>query len=784
MSAQYDFQNLSFDDFERLCADLLHAREGVIFEAFKVGRDQGIDLRHSSSTDGTVIAQCKRYAPNAFARLKRDLEEKELPKVAALAPDRYILCTSCKLSPGQKDQLLSLLNPHCLATIDILGADDLNLLISANNAIERRNFKLWLGSTAVLQRVLHAGVFAYCEHEMDSLQREISRYVVHDGFHRALSLLDETHHCIIVGIPGVGKTIAARLLIAHYVREGFDVVSVTHDIEDAWKVLDRPEDAKIVIYYDDFLGQMTFSQKLGKNEDRRLLELIAHCKKSRHKRFILTTRDYIFDQALAAYEPLGRAKDDLERSRVKLDDYGLVVRARLLANHLQFSNVGAEILHEIVRTRAYNQIIRHQNFLPRMIEQLCSDKEVKGKSPEQFIENAMAVLQDPSQVWKRPFGQLSQEARYLAYSLASLNGDTESRRLEDAWRSLCESLGLVIERDFVEVLREIEGSFTHSQMYPGIGPKASATFVKFINPSAREFVLTDLVSKPALFRAVVVSAVAFTQLLFWTQARSTFVGKTPEQLATKLADDIAEQAILLLPISEPQASRWADGIRVRWTPGPKKIHRLKALFDALDGFMRIDLKRLVVSSVLDGTLTSYRSLLTPDDLMWAPEVLRTVIAVKMTDDPDSLANACEMLKVDEWGHLAHDFPDIGYLWDAAGQAIELSPDATYWDDRVRDALAFRTGELCDAIPTDWTSDEISQSCDELELLARKLDVKFDDELLRLRERAKEKENSGSDEDDGSDLAPRYGARFTPDAEGVVDGIFQNLVDQMNAGESE
>lgn len=582
MSSQHDFQNLSFDDFERLCADLLSARESLNFESFKVGRDQGIDLRCSPSDGSVIIVQCKRYAPNAFARLMRDLKEKELPKVEKLTPNRYILCTSCRLSPYQKDQLFALLNPHCRTTGDILGADELNLLIGANDAIERRHFKLWLGSTAILQRVLNAGVFAYGNHEMDSLQREISRYVVHDGFYRALNLLDETHHCIIVGIPGVGKTIAARLLIAHYVREGFDVISVTHDIEDAWKVLDGPSDAKIVIYYDDFLGQMTFSQKLGKNEDRRLLELVAYCKNNKNKRFILTTRDYIFDQALAAYEPLGRAKDDLERSRVKLDDYGLVVRAKLLANHLQFSNVGTEILNELVKTRAYNQIIRHQNFLPRMIEQLCSDKEVMGKTPKQFIDNAMAVMEDPSQVWKRPFGQLTQEARYLAYSLASLNGDAESGRLEEAWRSLCEDLGLVIERDFVEVLREVEGSFTHSQMYSGIGANPAATFVKFINPSAREFVLTDLISKPSLFRAVIVSAVAFRQLLCWTQARSSFLDKTPTQLAAKVVDDIAEKANLLVSVEEPNVLRWADGVRVRWKPGPKKIRRLKNLFEVFD----------------------------------------------------------------------------------------------------------------------------------------------------------------------------------------------------------
>ncbi|MBV8123703.1 MAG: restriction endonuclease [Paucibacter sp.] len=282
MAAIYDFQNLSFDDFERLCADLMQFRIGVPLESFRIGRDGGIDLRYAPSRDHTTIIQCKRYAPDAFARLYRDLESKELAKVRALAPRRYVLCTSCKLSPPQKDKLLKLLAPHCLHSGDILGADELNRIVAANPDIERRHFKLWLGSTAVLERVLNAGIFSYSEHEVETLQREISRYVVHEGFDRVLRTLDETHHCIIVGIPGVGKTTAARLLLAHYLREGYDVISVTRDVDEAWRVLSRSADAKQVIYYDDFLGQVTFSQKLEKNEDRRLLELMTHCKNSKH----------------------------------------------------------------------------------------------------------------------------------------------------------------------------------------------------------------------------------------------------------------------------------------------------------------------------------------------------------------------------------------------------------------------------------------------------------------------------------------------------------------------
>ena len=87
-----------------------------------------------------------------------------------------------------------------------------------------------------------------------------------------------------------------------------------------------------------------------------LLELMTHCKNSRNKRFILTTRDYILDQAVGAHEPLDRAKVNLKLSTVTLDDYSPIVRARLLANHLQFSSIDLNVLQAVLDTRAYATI--------------------------------------------------------------------------------------------------------------------------------------------------------------------------------------------------------------------------------------------------------------------------------------------------------------------------------------------------------------------------------------------------------------------------------------------
>lgn len=781
MSAGYNFQNLSFDDFERLCADLMQVRIGVPLESFRVGRDGGIDLRYAPSKNCTTIIQCKRYAPDAFARLYSDLKSKELAKVRALAPRRYVLCTSCKLSPPQKDKLLRLLAPHCLSSGDIFGADELNRIVAANPNIERRHFKLWLGSTAVLERVVNAGIFSYSEHEVEMLQREISRYVVHEGFDRALLALDETHHCIIVGIPGVGKTTAARLLLAHYLREGYDVISVTRDVDEAWRVLSRSADAKQVIYYDDFLGQVTFSQKLEKNEDRRLLELMTHCKNSKNKRFILTTRDYILDQAVGAHEPLDRAKANLKLSTVTLDDYSPIVRARLLANHLQFSSLGLDVLKAVVDTRAYATIIEHPNFLPRVVEQLCSDSEIESKTPQQFIDNAVTVLNDPSRVWQRPFRQLTVDARHLAYTLASWDGTCEYERLETGWRSLNLQLGHRSDRSFVDVLREVEGSFTQSQKYPGFGSatKREGRMVRFVNPSVREFVMADLLNQDELLVTVFESAVSFTQLLFWREARYSLSGKSSTSVAAKYAGTISTKAPQLLSVVEPRLEMHLGKQTIFWNLDPRQFNRLHALFQALTNMGHPGQLRSVCLAVFGHGLRRFAEMMPGQDLTWLPEVLKVVLDLCKAADPEMAVAACQTLEVDRWDRYARDFLDVRYLWDAARWAIELAPDAGDWHDRTRAALIAKTEKLCSDVPDDWSADDLVNASDELELLMNDLEAQLEQEVEKLRARAGDLEHAEEERDEHrASLSARYGRDKAGDPPSDVDGVFRTLVEQI------
>src|SRR5260370_1623933 len=113
-----------------------------------------MNLTHAVDLNSGTIIQCKHYATSGLTKLISALRKSEAPKVSKLCPARYVLATSVGLTPANKTEIAKLFSPYIKTFSDILGRDDLNNLISRHPTIEQHNFKLWLTSAAVLERVI------------------------------------------------------------------------------------------------------------------------------------------------------------------------------------------------------------------------------------------------------------------------------------------------------------------------------------------------------------------------------------------------------------------------------------------------------------------------------------------------------------------------------------------------------------------------------------------------------------------------------------------------------
>lgn len=283
----YDFRSLSPIDFEIIVRDLLQKELEVTLESFKSGKDLGIDFRYCQAADNTLIIQCKHYVESGYDAMLHTLRKGELPKVTKLNPSRYILATSISLNPSQKGDIMALLSPYIKISGDIYGRDDLNNLLGKFPEIERQTVKLWLSSVTVLEEILQAQVKNISRYEIEHIREHAKVYVQNRSFPEALEILEKSNFCIIAGIPGIGKTILAEMILLHYSRTGYEIIKISDDIAEAWS-LNMPS-TKRVFYYDDFLGQTSFTEKLHKNEDQRLIDFLHAVKQTKGVKLILTT---------------------------------------------------------------------------------------------------------------------------------------------------------------------------------------------------------------------------------------------------------------------------------------------------------------------------------------------------------------------------------------------------------------------------------------------------------------------------------------------------------------
>lgn len=511
----YDFQALSSYDFELLVRDLLQKELKVRLESFGKGRDKGIDFRFRT-VSGDVVVQCKHYA--SYDSLIGVLERDEAEKVRRLKPVRYILAVSTPLTPHRKDEILGLFAPYCVAPADISGREDLNNLLGMHSDIETKHFKLWLTSEPVLQKILHSGIWGDSELTVERIRNRTSRYVPNASLGRAREILDKHHYCIIAGIPGIGKTTLAEILLIDFVdRCGFQAVRIANDLSEI-KAVKNPS-ALQVFYFDDFLGK-TALDKLQKNEDQRLMEFVQEVAENKNWRFLLTTREYILNSARIRYEALASPPVDLSPCVIKLSDYTHPIRARILYNHIYFSDLPDPYKRALVEDRRYEAILAHENYNPRIIEHMTEARNVTPLGVAEYFGNFIANLENPTRIWDHAFrNQLSEAAQHLLLVMGSLPDEVLVSDLETAFNSFYQfrraKLGFsTSSRDFEHALKQLDGNFIKTNR------AGEDQIVEFHNPSVNDFMESYLARSPRDVADLIASAAFFDQFFQLWSGRS------------------------------------------------------------------------------------------------------------------------------------------------------------------------------------------------------------------------------------------------------------------------
>lgn len=510
---EYDFQILQPNEFECLTRDLLQKREKIFIESFTPGRDSGIDLRFayaSSSSKSTTIVQAKRYKD--YDSLLRSLKQ-EVAKVHRLSPKRYILSTSVGLTPGNKDEIANLFTPFIISHSDILGREDLNNLLCQFHDIENQYYKLWIGSTNVMDRILHRRIENWSGFEREEIIRDVSTYVMNDSFNKAMSILLKNRFVIISGIPGIGKTTLARMLVYKLLGEDYEEAIRVYTMDDAAEGL--IEGKRQVFFFDDFLGANYFHVSEDGFESK-VLRFIDAIRSKPDKLFILSTREYILKTAIRQYEHFALRNIELAKCTIDLEEYTEGVRAHILYNHLAEAEIPVEYIRQLLFGSQYLRLIKHKNFNPRIIEAFLNKQLYLHVSPTSFVQQFLDFFEHPNSVWDYAFCNMTPLAQYALFVRMTMgNGPVYL----DEWYSAVKffmsrtsgelSLNLT-EITWEETLKTLEGTFVLTSK------SSNALITGFQNPSVFDYLLDKVRSYEDVQGMLIKSA------LFADQIYNTF----------------------------------------------------------------------------------------------------------------------------------------------------------------------------------------------------------------------------------------------------------------------
>lgn len=480
--------NLSPVDFEDLCRDLLYKELGVRFSAFGPGADNGIDGRHAKGTEAIVL-QCKHYSGSTFSQLKTSLK-KEIQKINKLQPRRYLLLTSQSLTPKKSNELSEILGKRLANLGDIWGEEDILAALRNHPTVEKSHIKLWLSSTAVLERILHSGLEAFTNSTQEEILDELKVYVRNPSFEIATERIENENILIISGPPGVGKTTLAKMVSYQYLNDGWKFCAIS-SLDDGFRMIN--DSIPTIYYFDDFLGRVELDRQSMLRSDSALATFVKRIRKSKNARFILTSRAHIFEEARRISDYIDDPSLQLAKYVLDVGVYTRRIRSLILFNHLSVSYLTKEHFEKLVEGDWLKKIVDHRNYNPRVISSISSHS-LEMYEPSEYPKRILNALENPDLIWSKPFRTLDLKSQNLITTLYFC--DQYGMKIDDlrtifiaVHHTICASHSQPTKpTDFEETLRSLESGFI----------TISGQMVQYVNPSLRDFMKSYLIEKELL----------------------------------------------------------------------------------------------------------------------------------------------------------------------------------------------------------------------------------------------------------------------------------------------
>lgn len=524
---KYIYSNLSPDDFEALCQDVISTVIGRQFERFKPGKDGGIDLRLLEAEKQTKIVQVK-HSPGSYGPSSKAMLQTEFNKATSrFGKDvQYLLMTSLGLSVVNKKEIVTISKGLIHSESDIIGVTEIEDILDKYPEIIKRHYKLWLSSSHVLTTLLNNGVYGKSDDYVERIRKRMQLFVQTQKVLEAQEILKNKHILLITGAPGIGKTTLSEMLCLGYMGIGYEFI-YADSVEEAENVYNK--ESKQLFFIDDFLGANYLEFIEGKSESV-ILRFIERVKANNNKRLILSSRTTIFNNAIHRGIHF---KDEIWNKfdcLLELSSYTYLDRAKLLYNHLRYRGLDDSYMDSVKNGRQYLNIVKHEHFNPRIIEFITTSERLEGIAIEKYIDFVNEALDDPASIWEQAYrNQINDEAKMLLQVIYSFEGQVTEEELKIAYNKRLKievecSGAKLSDSPYNNSLKILLDGFIARGITKDIYGK-KVTTIKFINPSISDFIETYLNSNETPLTHIAKSITHLEQYIHLVNAKLSYGGK-------------------------------------------------------------------------------------------------------------------------------------------------------------------------------------------------------------------------------------------------------------------
>lgn len=517
----YNFHTLSGTDFEILVRDLLNARERKIgtkieYHSFKEGKDGGIDLLYSTTENvNEIIVQAKHYYKSGLTKLYDTLyasSDNELQKIKKLSPQPslYMIATSLELSKANKQKIQDNFENYIKTINDILGNEDINMLLSEFSDVEKLHFKLWFNSSTILAKILNFAIEGRNEFENKELDRRIIQYVDISNFQKALNNLRKNKIIIITGNPGLGKTSLAEMLLYKFLGEGAKLHYIYDDIKDIETQLTNDSTPQ-VFYFDDFLGSTEPEMEKAKSTESYIIKLIKRIEKGENKHLILTTRKFILESNLSESEKLRLAHLEKFEYFISTKSLKNELKLQIIKNHCEIHQLEPKFQKIISKESILSKLLNVEDFSPRFIDLFTNPEHLYGIDPENYEEYIINSLNNPVEIWGHAFEkQIDYPSRLFLFTLYSFGDNENMDVIKEAFTARIDwevknNNYIKGYNEFKDTVRKLERGFID------IFNERDVKKIRFRSPSLIDYIKNSMFENPDILASILDSSIFLEQ---------------------------------------------------------------------------------------------------------------------------------------------------------------------------------------------------------------------------------------------------------------------------------